>query len=89
MIVHARDDTLVNPTHSQYAARKIPDAKVITLESGGHLLMGQHDRVRTEIVKFLRQQCCDWSTGGEVNNMDQEKEKVKMDNWHIWRYAGT
>lgn len=55
MIVHARDDTLVNPTHSQYAAQKIPDAKVITLESGGHLLMGQHDRVRTEIVKFLRQ----------------------------------
>jgi len=55
MIVHARDDTLVNPTHSQYAARKIPDAKVITLESGGHLLMGQHDMVRTEIVKFLKQ----------------------------------
>ena len=54
MIVHSRDDTLVNPTHSQYAAQKIPDAKVITLESGGHLLMGQHDRVRTEIVNFLR-----------------------------------
>ena len=55
MIVYARDDTLVNPTHSEYAASKIPHAKVITLESGGHLLMGQHERIRTEIVKFLKQ----------------------------------
>ncbi len=55
MIVYARDDTLVNPTHSEYAASKIPDAKVITLESGGHILMGHHERIRTEIVKFLKQ----------------------------------
>jgi 2-hydroxy-6-oxonona-2,4-dienedioate hydrolase len=54
MIVYARDDTLVNPTHSEYAASKIPDAKVITLESGGHILMGHHERIRTEIVKFLK-----------------------------------
>ncbi|MCX9082562.1 MAG: alpha/beta hydrolase [Candidatus Methanoperedens sp.] len=55
MIVYARDDTLVNPTHSEYASSKIPDAKVIKLESGGHLLMGQQEMIRTEIVKFLKQ----------------------------------
>ncbi|KCZ72108.1 putative hydrolase or acyltransferase of alpha/beta superfamily [Candidatus Methanoperedens nitroreducens] len=55
LVVHARDDTLVNPSHSQYAARNIPDAKVITLESGGHILMGQHEMIRSEIVKFLEQ----------------------------------
>lgn len=55
MIIYARDDTLVNPTHSEYAASKIPDAKVITLESGGHILMGQHESIRTEIAKFLKQ----------------------------------
>lgn len=54
MIIYARDDTLVNPTHSEYAASKIPDAKVIALESGGHLLMGQQEMIRTEIVKFLK-----------------------------------
>ncbi len=55
LVVYARDDTLVNPSHSQYATRNIPDAKVITLESGGHILMGQHEMVRSEIVKFLEQ----------------------------------
>ncbi len=55
MIIYARDDTLVNPTHSEYASSKIPDVKVITLERGGHLLMGQQQRIRTEIVKFLKQ----------------------------------
>ncbi|KCZ71099.1 putative hydrolase or acyltransferase of alpha/beta superfamily [Candidatus Methanoperedens nitroreducens] len=55
LVVYARDDTLVNPSHSQYAAQKIPDAKVITLKSGGHILMGQHERVGPEIVKFLNQ----------------------------------
>lgn len=54
LIVYARDDTLVNPTHSEYASSRIPDAKVITLESGGHILMGHHERIRTEIVKFLK-----------------------------------
>jgi pimeloyl-ACP methyl ester carboxylesterase len=55
LIVHAKDDTLVNPSHSEYAAQKIPNAKVITLESGGHLLMGHHEGVRLEIVEFLEQ----------------------------------
>ncbi len=55
LIVHARDDSLVDPSHSEYAAQKIPKAKVITLESGGHLLMGHHERVRLEIVEFLKQ----------------------------------
>ena len=54
LIVYARDDTLVNRSHSESAARKIPDAKVIVLESGGHILMGNHERVRSEIVEFLR-----------------------------------
>jgi len=38
----------------QYAAREIPDAKVFALESGGHILMGNHERVRSEIVEFLK-----------------------------------
>lgn len=55
LIIHATDDTLVNPSHSEYAARKIPDARVITLESGGHILMGQEEKVRSEVSRFLKQ----------------------------------
>ncbi len=55
LVIYAKDDILVNPSHSQYAAQKIPNAKVIELESGGHILMGQHERVRSEVVKFLKQ----------------------------------
>lgn len=55
LIIYAKDDLLVNPSHSEYAARRIPNARVITLESGGHLLMGHHDRVKSEIVGFLEQ----------------------------------
>ena len=53
LVVHAKDDTLVNPSHSQYAAQKIPNAKVVTLESGGHIIMGQNEKVELEIIKFL------------------------------------
>lgn len=54
LIIHARDDTLVNPSHSEYASQKIPNAKVITLESGGHILMGQKEKVRSEVTTFLK-----------------------------------
>ena len=53
LIVYAEDDTLVNSSHGKYAAQNIPNARVITLEQGGHLLMGQHRRVRSEISTFL------------------------------------
>jgi 2-hydroxy-6-oxonona-2,4-dienedioate hydrolase len=55
LVIYAKDDILVNPSHSQYAAQKIPNAKVIALESGGHILIGQHEMVRSEVVKFIKQ----------------------------------
>lgn len=55
LVIYAKDDILVNPSHGQYAAQKIPNAKVIALDSGGHILIGQHEMVRSEVVKFLKQ----------------------------------
>lgn len=55
LVIYAKDDQLLNTSHSQYAARNIPNANVTALESGGHLLMGQRERVRSEITKFLKQ----------------------------------
>jgi 2-hydroxy-6-oxonona-2,4-dienedioate hydrolase len=56
LIIYARDDTLVSPSHSLYAAREIPNAKLVTLESGGHMLIGHHERVAQEVAGFLWQQ---------------------------------
>lgn len=55
LVVFAADDALVNPSHGEYAAQKIPNAKVVALESGGHMLMGQNEKVASEIVEFLHQ----------------------------------
>jgi pimeloyl-ACP methyl ester carboxylesterase len=52
LVVNAKDDTLVNPSHSRYAAENIPGAKHIEFESGGHVLMGHHRDVRLAINEF-------------------------------------
>ncbi|MBM3149136.1 MAG: alpha/beta hydrolase, partial [Chloroflexi bacterium] len=55
LVIHAEDDGLVSFTHGQYTAQNIPDARLIALQSGGHLLMGQHQKVTSEVVEFLKQ----------------------------------
>jgi predicted alpha/beta-fold hydrolase len=40
LIINAKDDTLVNPSHSEYAAQSIPGAMHIVFNTGGHLLLG-------------------------------------------------
>jgi 2-hydroxy-6-oxonona-2,4-dienedioate hydrolase len=53
LVVHARDDGLVPFSHGENSAREIPEARLIALDSGGHLLVGQHERVRSEIHEFV------------------------------------
>lgn len=36
-------------------ADRIPGAKLVTIDSGGHMLLGQEERVRSEIVAFLKE----------------------------------
>ena len=55
LVIHAEDDGLVSFTHGQYTAQNIPGARLIALQSGGHLLMGQHEQVSSEVVEFLKQ----------------------------------
>lgn len=40
LVVHAKDDILVNPSHSLYAAEKIPNATHIEFDTGGRVLWG-------------------------------------------------
>lgn len=53
LIVHAKDDPLASFDAAARAAERIPTAKLVGLESGGHLALGQTQRVRAEIARFL------------------------------------
>ena len=54
LVIHAEDDSLISFTQGQYTAQNIPDAQLIKLQNGGHLLMGQHEKVKSEIDNFLK-----------------------------------
>jgi len=48
LIVHTRDDPLVSYEAAERAAGRIPGARLLSLETGGHLLLGQTDGVRRD-----------------------------------------
>jgi pimeloyl-ACP methyl ester carboxylesterase len=53
LIVHAADDPLASYDAASAAAARIPGARLVSLESGGHLQLGQAERVRAEVAAFL------------------------------------
>lgn len=53
LILHARDDPLASYEAAASAAQRIPGAQLISLDSGGHLGLGQTERMRTAISDFL------------------------------------
>jgi pimeloyl-ACP methyl ester carboxylesterase len=55
LIVNAVDDPLTLYRNAQAAAERIPGSKLVTIESGGHMLLGHEERIRSEIVAFLEQ----------------------------------
>lgn len=55
LVVHARDDHINAFAFGEYTAAHIRGARLIALEAGGHLLLGHHAAVRTEVNAFLRQ----------------------------------
>ena len=52
LVVLAADDPLASYAAAAAAAR-IPGARLVSLDSGGHLQLGQTERVRNEIAAFL------------------------------------
>ena len=55
MVVHAEDDGVMPFSHGQYTTQNIPGARFITRQKGGHMLVGQHEKVRLEVTKFFKQ----------------------------------
>ena len=53
LIVHTKDDQLASHEASRRAAERIPGARFVSLESGGHLLLGQLENLRNELARFF------------------------------------
>jgi 2-hydroxy-6-oxonona-2,4-dienedioate hydrolase len=62
IIVDAKD--VVTFPGSKYTAEQIPNAKLITFETGGHLLIGHGDEARAVISDFVRQHEAELSLQG-------------------------
>lgn len=56
LILHARDDALVNYEHAEFAHRNIIQSKLILFETGGHGLLPQMNEVRKHVSTFLSKQ---------------------------------
>jgi len=53
LIVHTKDDQLASHEASKRAAARIPGARFVSLESGGHLMLGQTKTIRGELANFF------------------------------------
>lgn len=54
LVVSARDDLFNTLPAARWTAEHVPEAELMVLESGGHLLCGQSEEVRARIADFLR-----------------------------------
>ena len=53
LIAHTKDDQLASHEASQRAAARIPGARFVSLESGGHLMLGQQKKEGDELARFF------------------------------------
>jgi pimeloyl-ACP methyl ester carboxylesterase len=53
LVIHSWDDGLVNYSNGQHTASKIAGAEFLTLEDGGHFLLGHYDQIRVKIRSYL------------------------------------
>lgn len=54
LVVSARDDGFGTYAAAQYTASRIPGARFLGFDDGGHLLVGHDAAVRAEVVELLR-----------------------------------
>jgi pimeloyl-ACP methyl ester carboxylesterase len=53
LVMHARDDPGPPYASAVEMARRIPDARLLTVERGGHLMLGDHAEATREVARFL------------------------------------
>jgi pimeloyl-ACP methyl ester carboxylesterase len=59
LLIHAKDDPLVSYDAAERAANRIPGAQLVSLDSGGHLIVGQTKTVRNELASFFSERVAD------------------------------
>ncbi len=68
LLVHTKDDPLASHEASRRAAERIPGARFLSLESGGHLMLGQTKIIHEELADFfadrIAEQIHETSLGG-------------------------
>lgn len=55
LVVNARNDPAANYEDALAMSRRIPQAQLVTVETGGHMMLGNGDRVRRKINGFLNE----------------------------------
>lgn len=53
LIAHTKDDQLASHDASKRAAERIPGASFVSLDSGGHLMIGQQKKQREALARFF------------------------------------
>ena len=53
LVINARDDPLTLHVNAEALAARLPNAELVTLPDGGHLLLGHEDTVRNAVARFL------------------------------------
>ena len=56
LIISTRDDLFNTLPAAEFAASTIPNAKLVVYDTGGHLLVGRQQQVRTIVGDFLARQ---------------------------------
>ena len=55
LVISTADDPWKTFDTAKYTAEKIPGAKFMGFETGGHLLIGHEKEVRSEVAQFIKQ----------------------------------
>jgi pimeloyl-ACP methyl ester carboxylesterase len=53
LLMHARDDPGPSYASAVEMAHRIPDARMVTVENGGHLMLGDHAEAIGEVARFI------------------------------------
>jgi len=53
MVISARDDLFNTLPAAEYAAARIPGARLLVYDTGGHLLVGHQEDARAAVQDFL------------------------------------
>ncbi len=53
LVVHARDDLITPFSAATFTAERLPQARTLFLDTGGHLLLGHHAEARMRVAAFL------------------------------------